>query len=150
MRWNSRTRCAIICLGFVLLFSAFSFRLIYLQMIKHDQYAGLAAEKHVIKQPIYAERGTILDANNEVLAHNVPVQTVVADATHLNNRQAIVDLVSDELGLPREQVAEKLGTERRYIVIKREVPEAQAGALREKLRAANLRGIYFEHDATRV
>ncbi|PYL96186.1 MAG: hypothetical protein DMF18_06575 [Verrucomicrobia bacterium] len=56
MKWNSRTRCAIVCLGFVLLFSAFSFRLIYLQMIKHDQYAGLAAEKHVYKQPIFAER----------------------------------------------------------------------------------------------
>ncbi len=70
MKWNSRTRCAIVCLGFVLLFSAFSFRLIYLQMIKHDQYAGLAAEKHVYKQPIFAERGTILDANNEVLAHS--------------------------------------------------------------------------------
>ena len=62
MKWNSRTRCALVCLGFVLLFSAFSFRLIYLQMIKHDQYAGLAAEKHVYKQPIFAERGTILDA----------------------------------------------------------------------------------------
>ena len=77
MRWNSRTRCAIVCLGFVLLFSTFSFRLIYLQMIKHDQYAGLAAEKHVIKQPIFANRGTILDVNNEVLANNVPVETVV-------------------------------------------------------------------------
>ncbi|PYL53118.1 MAG: hypothetical protein DMF29_09350 [Verrucomicrobia bacterium] len=60
MKWNSRTRCALVCLGFVLLFSAFSFRLIYLQMIKHEQYAGLAAEKHVIKQPIFAERGAIL------------------------------------------------------------------------------------------
>src|SRR6266436_9137021 len=116
MRWNSRTRCAIICLGFVLLFSAFSFRLIYLQMIKHDQYAGLAAEKHVIKQPIFAERGTILDANNEVLAHNVPVETIVADATHLNNVDAIVDLVSNELGIPAEQLSEKLNSERRYIV----------------------------------
>src|SRR4029077_20469891 len=97
MRWNSRTRCAIVCLGFVLLFSLFSFRLIYLQMIKHDQYAGLAAEKHVIKQPIFAERGTILDANNEILAHNVPVETVVADATHFTDVEKTVDLVSDEL-----------------------------------------------------
>ena len=56
-------------------------------MVKHDEYAGLAAEKHVYKQPIYAERGAIIDANNEVLAHNVPVETVVADATHLNNRE---------------------------------------------------------------
>jgi cell division protein FtsI (penicillin-binding protein 3) len=150
MKVNSRTRCVLVCAAFIGLFSIFSFRLIYLQAIKHDEYAGLAAEKHVYKQIIYAERGTILDANNEVLAHNIPVQTVVADATHLNNREAIVDLVSEELGLPPAQVAEKLSTDRRYIVIKRGVPEAQAGGLREKLRAASLRGVYFEHDATRV
>src|SRR5437879_2466641 len=150
MKSHSRTRCVLVCAAFIGLFSVFSFRLIYLQAIKHDEYAGLAAEKHVYKQIIHAERGTILDANNEVLAHNIPVQTVVADATHLNNREAIVDLVSAELRLPPGEVAEKLSSERRYIIVKREVPEAQAGALREKLRAANLRGIYFEHDATRV
>jgi cell division protein FtsI (penicillin-binding protein 3) len=150
MKSYSRTRCVLVCAAFIGLFSIFSFRLIYLQAIKHDEYAGLAAEKHVYKQIIHAERGTILDANNEVLAHNIPVQTVVADATHLNNQKAIVDLVSAELKLPPAQIAEKLSSERRYIVIKREVPEAQAGVLREKLRAANLRGIYFEHDATRV
>jgi len=150
MNVNSRTRCVLVCAAFIGLFSIFSFRLIYLQAIKHDEYAGLAAEKHVFKQIIHAERGTILDANNEVLAHNIPVQTVVADATHLNNREEIVDLVSKELGLPPAQVAEKLSSERRYIIVKREVPQAQAAALREKLRAANLRGIYLEHDATRV
>src|SRR5262245_46813135 len=150
MNPSTRTRCVLVCAAFIGLFSVFSFRLIYLQAIKHDEYAGLAAEKHIYKQITHAERGTILDVNNEVLAHNIPVQTVVADATHLNNRQAIVDLVSDEFGIPASQLTEKLSGERRYIVIKREVPEAHAGALREKLRAANLRGIYFEHDATRV
>jgi len=119
-------------------------------MIKHDQYAGLAAEKHVIKQPIFAERGTILDANNEVLAHNVPVETVVADASRLNDVDATVDLVSNELKLPRGEVSEKLHTDRRYIVLKREVAKANADSLRQKLRAKNLRGIYFEQDATRI
>src|SRR5207244_4425700 len=133
MKCNSRTRCAIVCLGFVLLFSAFSFRLIYLQMIKHEQYAGLAAEKHVIKQPIFAERGTILDANNEVLAHNVPVETVVADATRLTEANATVDLISAELKLPRADVSEKLHSDRRYIVLKREVPKAITDSLRQKL-----------------
>ena len=150
MNPNNRSRCVLVCTGFIGLFSIFSFRLIYLQAIKHDEYAGLAAEKHVYKQIIYAERGTILDANSEVLAHNIPVETVVADATHLNNRQAIVALVSHELGIPSKELAEKLDNERRYIVIKREVPAATANALREKLRAGNLRGIYFEHDATRI
>jgi len=150
MNPNSRRRCVLVCAAFIGLFSIFSFRLIYLQAIKHDEYAGLAAEKHVYKQPIYAERGTILDANNEVLAHNVPVETVVADATHLNNREAIVDLVSNELDISSGEVAAKLSSGRRYIVIKREVSEHTTKALREKLRAGNLRGIYFEHDATRI
>ena len=150
MNPNSRRRCVLVCTGFIGLFSIFSFRLIYLQAIKHDEYAGLAAEKHVYKQIIYAERGTILDANNEVLAHNAPVETAVANATHLNNREAVVDLVSNQLGIPAKQFSEKLNSERRYIVIKREVPESLAGALRAKLRARDLRGIYFEHDATRI
>jgi cell division protein FtsI/penicillin-binding protein 2 len=150
MKWNSRIRCALVCIFFTALFSVFSFRLIYLQMIKHDEYAGLAAEKHVYKQPIFAERGSILDANNEVLAHNTPVETVVADATHINNRDVLLPLLREALEIPAEELAEKLEGERRYIVLKREVPIATATALREKLRAQNLRGIYFERDTTRI
>jgi cell division protein FtsI (penicillin-binding protein 3) len=150
MNPNSRSRCVLVCAAFIGLFSIFSFRLIYLQAIKHDEYAGLAAEKHVYKQIIYAERGMILDANNEVLAHNIPTETVVADATHLNNSDATVDLLSSELRIPSGQLAEKLNGGRRYIIIKRDVPAHTANALREKLRAGNLRGIYFEHDATRI
>src|SRR5438067_11474095 len=119
-------------------------------MIKHDEYAGLAAEKHVYKQPIFAERGSILDANNEVLAHNTPVETVVADATHINNRDAVIPILRTALDLSAEELKEKLGSDRRYIVLKREVPIAAANALRDKLRAENLRGIYFERDTTRI
>src|SRR5437763_4303109 len=147
---SSRTRCALVCAAFIGLFSIFSFRLIYLQAIKHDEYAGLAAEKHVYRQIIHSDRGMILDANNEVLANNIPVETVVADASHFNNRDAVVDLVSSELEIPKAQLGEKLNSDRRYIVIKREVPAPTANALRKKLRARDLRGIYFEHDATRV
>ena len=150
MNSDSCKRCALVCFAFIALFSGFVARLIYLQVIKHDEYAALAAAKHVYKHVIYAERGTILDANNDVLAHNVPVENVVSDATHVNDRDAVVALVSAELGMSAKQLAEKLNSERRYIVIKREVPESVAGALREKLRARNLRGIYFEHDATRI
>src|SRR2546430_643621 len=110
----------------------------------------MAAEKHVYKQSIYAERGVIFDANNEVLAHNIPVETVVADASHITDRHAIVDLVSNELKLSKSEVAQKLEGDRRYIVLQREVTKAVADRLREKLRAQNLRGIYFEHDATRM
>jgi len=152
MRWNGRTRCALVCVGFVALFSAFSFRLVYLQLVKHDEYAGLAAEKHVYKQPIYAERGLIIDATGEVLAHNVPVETVVADTSHLNKEKGAeaVALLSRELNLEADELAEKLGSDRHYVVLKRQVPQSAADALRAKLRLQNLHGIYFEHDSTRI
>jgi cell division protein FtsI (penicillin-binding protein 3) len=119
-------------------------------MIKHDEYAGLAAEKHVHKQPIFAERGAILDANNEVLAHNTPVETVVADATLLNNRQALIPILQKALEIPADELEEKLQGDRRYIVLKRAVPIATASALHDKLRAENLRGIFLERDTTRI
>ena len=152
MRWNGRSRCALVCVGFVALFSAFSFRLVYLQLIKHDEYTGLAAEKHVYKQPIYAERGLIIDATGEVLAHNVPVETVVADTSHLNKEKLAeaVALLSRELNLEADELAEKLGSDRHYVVLKRQVPQSAADGLRTKLRLQNLRGIYFEHDSTRI
>src|SRR5205809_7012949 len=105
MNPNSRSRCALVCCVFIALFSAFSFQLIYLQVIKHDEYAELAEEKHGYKQIIYAERGTIFDVNNDVLAHNVPLVTVVVDATRLNIPQAVVSLISDELDIPTAVLA---------------------------------------------
>src|SRR3954471_3433963 len=140
-----RFRCALVCLGFTALFSVFSCRLIYLQMIKHDFYAEKAAEKNVQKQKIYAERGTIFDANSELLAHNAPVETLVADASLINDRSAAVDLVSRELKLPASEIAQKIGTDRRYIVLKREVTKADADRLRGKWSALKLRGLRFEH-----
>ena len=79
MKWNGRTRCALVCVFFALLFSVFSYRLIYLQMVMHNDYSELAAEKNVGRNVIPAERGAIYDAHHEVLAQNVPVATVVAD-----------------------------------------------------------------------
>ena len=150
MKWNGRTRCALVCLAFTALFSLFSFRLVYLQLIRHDELSRLAAEKNLYKQTIHADRGAILDTNNEILAHNVPGATVVADATHLNNPGAIVSLLNQTLGIPPSELTAKLRGDRRYIVLQREVPQATATALKEKLRAQNLRGIYFERDSTRV
>src|SRR3954462_8566449 len=138
MKWNSRIRCALVCLFFTGLFSLFSFRLVFFQMVKPDAYRALASEKHVDKRPICAERGSIVDANNEILAHNTPGERVVADATRLSNREAIIPILHAALDLPADELTDKLSGERQYIVLKHAVPIATTNALREKLRAENL------------
>jgi cell division protein FtsI/penicillin-binding protein 2 len=150
MKWTSRTRCAATCIVFTLLFSVFSFRLVYLQLIKHDEFAELAAEKHGLKQTINAERGAIFDANGEVLAHNVPGEMVYADATHVNDVDALVPIVAETLELPQAEVREKVGGNRPYVVLKRQVPQNTTSELKQKLSARNLRGIYYKRDFQRV
>ena len=60
-----------------------------------------------------------------MLAHNVPVETVVADATHLNKSTKRDPAAQrDALKIPAAELSEKLRGDRRYIVLKREVPEA--------------------------
>ena len=150
MSWNGRTRCALVCVFFTLLFSVFSWRLIYLQMVQHDYYSKIAADKNVGRDVIPAERGAIYDAQNEVLAQNVPVATVVADATLLNDPSAVISLLATRLQVPPAEIAEKIGTGRPYIVLKREVPEADARSLEEALRAAKLRGVRCERGTIRI
>ncbi len=150
MKWNhSRMRCALVCIVFTMIFSVFSFRLVYLQIAKHDEYSALAAEKHGRKQIIYAERGSILDANNEVLAHNVPVETVVGDCTLINNREELVSVLAAELDLPAAELTEKLSGNRPYVVLQRNVPKATADSLEAALRARGLKGVHTERDSAR-
>src|ERR1044071_6179317 len=113
MKGTSRTRCALVCAFFALLFSVFSYRLIYLQMAKHDYYTVLAAAKNVGRNLIPAERGSIYDAHDEVLAQNVPVATVVADGTLLNDPDALVPILAPALHLPPNEIAEKISSHRR-------------------------------------
>ena len=134
MKWNGRTRCALVCVFFALLFSIFSYRLIYLQLVMHDYYSQKAAEKNIGRTVIVAERGAIYDAGNEVLAQNVPVATVVADGTLITNPEALVPILARSLDLPPNEVAEKIASRRPYIVLKREVPDADARVLEKTLQ----------------
>jgi len=150
MSWNSRTRCTIVCALFALLFSVFSYRLIYLQMVKHEYYSKIAAEKNVGRNVIRAERGAIYDTHDEVLAQNVPVATIVADGTLINRPGDLVPILAKALHLPEPEIAEKIRTRRPYIVLKRELPEAEARALEQNLESEKLRGIRCERGTVRV
>ncbi len=159
---NCRSRAIIVCIGLVVLFSGFSARLIHLQVNQHDEYAALADAKHIVKKPVYAQRGQIVDANYETLAENVSVQTVYADASHILNPEPVktpkalaqaaetARIVAKALGLSEEEVNAKILTERRFIILKKEVDQLTASALQAELNKKNLRGIYFIEDFKRV
>ena len=160
MKWNSRIRCALVCIVFTMLFSVFSFRLVYLQIVRHQHYSELAAGR-VKPQVIFAERGTIVDANGDELARNIPSEMVVADVKNVTHLTELVPLLARALDLPVDKLNEKLSGDRGEVVLKREVPQATTRALREQLCAQKdpitkktvreeFRGIIFRHDTKRT
>jgi cell division protein FtsI/penicillin-binding protein 2 len=153
MTWDAQARAVTVCFGLVGLFSVFSVRLIDLQVLEHEKFTTLAAEKHNHKQIIYARRGIIRDAHGEPLAENIPVKTVVADASHIRDPVAVAAAIADKLEMDPRELATKLkqtGKGSKHIVLKTDVQEETAVAIRDALSKANLRGIYFDQDFVRV
>ena len=150
MKFTANTRIGIACGIAASIFTVFSARLIHLHVAKHDEYSRLAAQKHLTRQVIHAKRGMILDRNGEILATNLPVRTVFADASRMKKPEALAALVASHLGLDAKEVLEKFSTGKKYIVLKREVPEETAVALWSDMQKQKLRGIFSEQDAVRI
>jgi len=150
MRKSERTRIGIACVIAAGVFTVFSARLVHLHVTKHDEYARIAAEKHSMRQIIHARRGMILDRNGEILATNLPVRTVTADASHIKKPEELAALAASHLGLDVAEIREKFSTGKKYIVIKHQVPEQEAMALAQDMQTKKLIGLYFEEDAVRI
>ncbi len=147
---SAKFRALIACIALVLCFTGFSARLVHLQVTMHDEYAAIAAQKHVNRQIIYARRGLITDINGQTLADNDPVRNVIADASLVTSPDDAAGLLAGPLELDENDLRAKLASGRRYIVLKKDVPEATAMELENRLSVHAIRGITFEQDADRV
>ena len=150
MKFTANTRIGIACGIAASIFTVFSARLIDLHVAKHEEYSRLAAQKHLTRQVIHAKRGMILDRNGEILVTNLPVRTMFADSSRMKKPEVLAALVATHLDLDEKEVLEKFSTGKKYIVLKREVPEETALALLNEMQKQKLRGIFTEQDAVRI
>lgn len=146
-------RAGLIGIALAFLLSIYSARLIHLQVAKHEEYAELAAEKTAKRKIIPADRGTITDRHGEPLAVNVPIYTVAVDGKLVTETEAdrgrLADLLSRHLEIPLGQVAERIASERPYIVVRRGADAMRVARLKEDLASARIRGVMFEHEPKR-
>jgi cell division protein FtsI/penicillin-binding protein 2 len=141
-------RIGLVCLLLVGVFTAFAWRLVHLQVLRHEEFVRLASQKHSIRKDIPATRGRILDRNGEELAVNIPVRTVVADCTHIQDASALAAVAAPFLGMSVGELTAKLSpavmAKRAYLVIKKEVAEEKAQDMIEAMERAKLRGLRLE------
>src|SRR4051794_13759371 len=89
-----RMRLTVVVAFVFLCFGALVARFIWLQVIKHEDYAALAEDNRIAIVPIVPTRGLIVDRNNVVLARNYSAYTLEINPSKLQNS---LDSVIDEL-----------------------------------------------------
>jgi cell division protein FtsI/penicillin-binding protein 2 len=71
-------------------FAGLGYRLVHLQVFRHDELAKLAQDNTQREFRQAPRRGDILDVHGNLLATSVPVKTVCADPLLISNQQAVV------------------------------------------------------------
>ena len=71
-------------------FAGLGYRLVDLQVLRHDELSKLAQDNTQREFRQAPRRGDILDAHGNLLATSVPVKTVCADPSLISNQQAVV------------------------------------------------------------
>ena len=152
MNKTARIRALGVCGLLAVVFSIFSCRLIYLQVSRRREFADLANQTQILKQELPAARGSIRDIHNEILARDLAMKRVVVDGSHIKpgSLPQVSALLASFLSLDRKALEQKLTPERRYLMVKRQVPEQTAEDLRVALEQQKLKGVYFEPDSTRI
>ncbi|HOL37948.1 MAG TPA: penicillin-binding protein 2, partial [Rubrivivax sp.] len=84
--------------AFVLLaFALLAARLVYLQVVRHDELAEQAESNRTAVVPIVPNRGLILDRNGVVLATNYSAYTLEITPSRIAGGTAALDALIDEL-----------------------------------------------------
>lgn len=120
-------------------------RLVYLMIFCSEYYGQKAEDLHERERDIKAARGRILDANGTVLAANKTVCTISVIHSQIQDGEAIIAALSQDLGLPEETVRKKVEKNSSIERIKTNV-DKETG---DRIRSYGLAGVKVDEDFKR-
>jgi len=120
-------------------------RLYYLQVIEYVDLVGRAQKQQQRTVEVAPNRGTILDRNMHPLAMSLAVDSVFAVPTEIPDRGMVARLLAPVLGLEEKDLLGRFNASRAFCWVKRKVSDQEA----ERVRALNLKGVYFERENKR-
>ncbi len=151
-RATLRRRVLWILVAFVAWTAGIEYRLVYLQVYRHDEYVAKARRQQMRTLTLAAIRGDIVDRQNRVLATSADVESVYAVPTEIDEKDtkatatalchALKDCTPDFLATLTDRLSKE---ERAFQFVKRHVSPEEAAAV----RALKLDGIGFMNESHR-
>jgi cell division protein FtsI (penicillin-binding protein 3) len=124
-------------------------RLVYLQVISHEDLSARAERQSMRTIPSPAKRGEIYDRDGRLLAYSVDADTIYAVPSEIDDAKATAAALCRALdgcaAKDQKALAERLGSERHFQYVKRRVTPLEA----RKVAALKLGGIAFMKESRR-
>ena len=142
---NQRVRTLLLFVFLELCFAFLMYRLFSLQCIRGDELRRQAAAQYRSEICIAAKRGIAYDRNFQPLAININTYSLYADPSILEHSDSMVEFLSSILDMPKSEMLQKLEYKRRFVWLKRQLPDQTA----DRVRSLGIRGLDFKEEEKR-
>lgn len=140
-----------------LLFVGLGIRVSYIQFVKGEEYSSAAYNQQMKNKIISPKRGTIYDANGEVLAHSVSVDTISLNpgkVCYRNKKVVPADVLAEGLSnifdLDYDETFEKVDSNKSVVVIAKKVETDKVTELQNWMKEKKITtGINIDEDSKR-
>jgi len=145
LRTNARQRLYILAGLLCFWMLAIGARLAYLQVYRYGDFARQAQRQQQRSIEVAPSRGVIYDRNGRELAMSISVDSIFAVPSEIPDPPATAGILARVLGLDQADVLLRLRGSRAFAWVARKVDPEKS----ERVRALNLRGIYFQKESKR-
>lgn len=142
---HHRGRIALVCFLSCLSMIGLTGRLFFLMICQSGYYSDMATDLHQRERTIKAARGRILDRNGVVIADNRTVCTVSVVHNQITDPEAVIRVLTDQLGVSESTVRKKVEKYSAREIIKTNVDKKQG----DEIRAFALDGVKVDEDYKR-
>lgn len=144
-RCYQRRGVYIIFAGFMGLLLVLGIRTAYIMLVESQYYTEKADDQHERERSIKAARGKIYDRNGVVLADNKTVCTVSVVYNQVEDREAVIKMLCEELSLDEETVRKKVEKKSSREIIKTNVDKE----IGDRIRTWDYAGVKVDEDYKR-
>ncbi|HWR37257.1 MAG TPA: penicillin-binding protein [Clostridia bacterium] len=124
---------------------AISARLIFLQVVQYGDFVQRAQRQQQRTVEVAPKRGIVYDRNGHELAMSVQVDSVFAVPSEIPDQASTASILARVLGAEPNDLLARMKAQRNFAWLARKI-DAETS---QRIRALNLRGIYFQKESKR-
>src|SRR4051812_24762912 len=142
---NPKVRIYLLGAFLFLWLCAIGYRLVVLQVVRYGEFTQRASRQQQRTVEVSSRRGVIYDRNGHELAMTINVDSVFAVPSEIPDQANAANLIAHILKVEPKEVLAKIQGSRNFAWIARKLDAEDSN----RLRALNLKGIYFQKESKR-